>query len=513
MNISIDRQRVGFVVTGGLFISCGALALKAVWKGEFQGARLPAAGMAIALLFWKILTLPSLTPSPPSPIYSRGGVQFYRTSFQGPLSAKKGEQEVALVPALFEALSAPKGEASLPYDFFKALSPQEAKDLVDLAIEQKRIVVWEPELSIQLLSCSPDLPIEVQHSLLERYRSNSYALGQFLTLFPKMLGERSSKSSLIQLACSRQGVWRVKGLVEQMRAGGISFSPEERWVAIAAEDDSLSFTDSDFLSLPEEQREQIFYFANGLEARKLLERLKALGMGVSRFQYWIPLSYFAYDMDLIQAEETLLRNLQGKRCFSRADFEQLPDRVQYLQMKPNLLQILTADGLKEVARQRGFDRILFPEYCLVVNCLERIKINIYSLDCASGYPLTICAEKRDKVKRKLTLEEAVQLMTLIWHTNEDKQTFFPTSNGVYFEPTGSLRSREGTTLEELQSCAEWVAEEDRAALLAAAKRIAAEPKEIDIQRRAIGEECRANPYRHPLAMIDEIEVDLKKLAI
>lgn len=465
--------------------------------------------MAATLLFWKILTLPSPTPSRPSPIYSRGGVQFYRTSFDGPLLAKKGEQEVFLVPALFEALSAPKGEGRLPSDFFKALSPEETKALVDLAIQEEKIVAWDPEISIQLLDKT--LPLEVQQALLQRYQSNNYLLGQFLILFPKMVEERSSGSSLMQLASSHQGVWQVKGLVKQMKAQQIPFSPEEQWVALAAEDDSLSFDDRELLSLSQQQREQIFYFANGLEARKLIQRLKGLRMGVSDFQYWQPMSYFAYDMDLLEAEAALLRGLQRQRCLSRAEFDQLPNRADYLQMKHNLLQVSTTETLKSVARRHQCDQIIFPQYCLVVNRPEKIQIHRQSLDCSSNYPVTIYVEKRERVERKLTLEEAVQLMTLIWQSDSaDLEDIFVTSSGLYVEPTGSLRSR-GATLETLQQCAGWVGEEDQAALLSEAQRIAGEPKEIEAQRGAFLESYRANPYGYPLTIVDEIELDLSQL--
>lgn len=481
----------------GGFVYFGILTSEAIIRQRsFQATLLPATGVLMSGLLLAYTSSPATsTRSNDGWIATLSNFTFYQVD--GRFFARKlgEEEETPVDKALFDCFTtntqkvSDRGSWMNSFYYGRYLSQEDAQRLATLALTPNGdgsypIVQWRPEDSSPLLRFDFEIPPVVQQQLFVRYAEGGYfsysSIGRFVTRCPDAISaiRQLQKSPLVEAAQNPSTTSSVTPLIVAMRAKGVEFTPEELWIVRAA-DDSVDFEEVEFRALSEEEKESIYRSANGLRARKLIERLKTLGMGGSFDHRPIFKPMLAYEMDLIAAEGAMrgyLLSLRATgRLVTRSEFEQMnPER--YMDKESDSFErILGADFIQTVAKQYNCPAVMVPRKIAVINGdPSELTIDLLRMSCPS---IKVYAERVTRADQKCTVEEVVQLMRVIKHTGFSDFGFaepniFRTRGGFHFIDT-EFNSFSGiaTPLRTLQSCAKMVEEKDHPAIMSAAQEI------------------------------------------
>ena len=231
-------------------------------------------------------------------------------------------------------------------------------------------------------------------------------------------------------------------LLNAIEARNIILTPEEAWIKKAVTND-CAFSEEEFNNLDHELKIKIFYVANAFASVDLVKKLKTLGMEEAPL-FWPGPDIFANNMDLVTARNVMKSFLKGLKkeglLLTHEEFSKL-DKTKYISKIDQIGRIQGKNFIERLVKENGLKHIKVPKKIAVINKgLDTISFRIArSLELMPKEDqLTIYAERVKPVKRKLSLEEAIEFMIILEKTGYGDffgQNFFFAEDGIYFIDT------------------------------------------------------------------------------
>ena len=228
----------------------------------------------------------------------------------------------------------------------------------------------------------------------------------------------------------------------------MDLTTDDLWIKRALKNE-CSFSDQEFTELDDELKLKIFFVANVHHSMQLVSKLESLGMDEPP-QFRPGPGFLADNMNVVTARaatEGFLKNLRTKGLlFTHDEFSQL-DKSEYELKLDQIGRILGRDFVEKVARENGLQHIKVPQKIVVLNLgLQSISVKLseeFGL-IPTKEQLKVYAKKIERVKRNLSLEEAIEFMIILEKTgfcdfigglNGSKSNFIFAEDGIYFIDT------------------------------------------------------------------------------
>ncbi|MDF2549052.1 MAG: hypothetical protein K0S07_119 [Chlamydiales bacterium] len=228
-------------------------------------------------------------------------------------------------------------------------------------------------------------------------------------------------------------------LLNAMERHNIQLTEEEIWVNKAFKNDT-NFSSAEFNPLDPELKAKLYYVANAFFNDEIVNKLKRLGM--EEPPLFLPgLSIFPPDMGYVQSKDAIqnfLRDLRREgNLLTEEEFSQL-GVDNYIDKRDAIGRIQGRNFIAKVIEDHHLRSIKVPKKIAVahkqVEVLTLFVNNLGELIVKEDQ-LGVYAEKIIPVQRKLSLEEALELMIAIEKTkyrNISKEKLIFTENEIYF---------------------------------------------------------------------------------
>lgn len=274
-------------------------------------------------------------------------------------------------------------------------------------------------------------------------KGNAKITGIMLELDPSVVEQiqGQTKSAFVEAALNGHKE-EADILINAMEKRNSLLSPEEVWIKRALKNDCV-FCDEEFTQLDPQLKIKIFFVANACANENIVKKLKSLGMNELPL-FWPGPHIFACNMDIVTARnvmENFLKDLKREGLLlTEEEFSKL-DENNYIRKLSQIGRIQGRNFIERLAKENGLKHIKVPKKIVVINKgLETISFRIAaSLELASKPDqLKLYAERVQHVDRKLSLEEAVELMIILEKTGYSDffgHNLFFAEDGIYFIDT------------------------------------------------------------------------------
>lgn len=216
---------------------------------------------------------------------------------------------------------------------------------------------------------------------------------------------------------------------------------------------------------------------------------------------------FARNMDIIDAKEAIKNFLEGLRAtgqlMTTEEFNKLDENLYIEKYNPSIDRLQGRRFIEKVAEENGLKSIKVPKKIMVINPdIDTLSIHVgKDLNLIpNNDQVKIFAEKIKLVKRKYSLEEAVELMIVLEKTGyQNYSDFIINEDGIYFIDTQFKHFRPGNpNFNMIKSIHEQLNPEDVEPFLAKyeerKKAFQAEDLELDKKLEEY-EETFKNPFK------------------
>lgn len=266
---------------------------------------------------------------------------------------------------------------------------------------------------------------------------------RFLTLFLDIITKRCAFSAVVEISYD---LLKLKETAESLLQGVYkeTLSLEESWTAKAIQNDT-SFDDNQFLSLPEKIRVRIFFVAKFCKNTEFLNRLEALGMKKKPLTEVGPSIFPKLPQTQEEQEQmigTFIESLKSNGLLLTKEDSKKIDISKFFEKPADLGRIQGRNLIERIAIEYGLKNIKVPKKIIV---LEEGKSEI--IFCSETSPFLrfitkgiscILAERIESVNRKISLEEATELLTVLIKTGFNDirwDNIFLAADGIYFIDT------------------------------------------------------------------------------
>lgn len=234
----------------------------------------------------------------------------------------------------------------------------------------------------------------------------------------------------------------AKVILEAFNQHQIKLTEEEIWVKRIVDGD-LSFSDKEFDELSDKTKNAVFYAANRVFNEPLVKRLKALLGAEEKLLFTPGADIFAENMDIVQTREVMgdfLQDLRKNgRLLTQVEFSKL--EMKSLSKSNDIGRILGRNFIEKIAQEMGLKHIKVPKKIVVVKPgVTSLKFNFDQRGemGIKDEAITIFAELIEPVKRKISLEEAIEFMIVVEKTGYNDfigENYFFAADGIYFIDT------------------------------------------------------------------------------
>lgn len=269
-----------------------------------------------------------------------------------------------------------------------------------------------------------------QTSLEQIYRPNKYERQGTRKEFVEALLRGSKEKRFATCLLS---------LVEKQK---IKLFAKEKWFKKAFLDHS-KFSVEKFSALDDQQKKEIYFVANAFGSEKVVKKLKPLFENQRRL-FQPGRSLFVADMDVMTAKETVKNFLVNLRkegsLLTEEEFNKLNPK-KYLSKINEFGRIQGKRFIERIVQENHLKHIKVPQKIAVLkNSEEPISFSIdeNDLELIPQKTLMVYAEKVVSVKRKMSLEEAIEMMIVLVKTGYNdimNSNWFLCEDGIYFIDT------------------------------------------------------------------------------
>lgn len=263
-------------------------------------------------------------------------------------------------------------------------------------------------------------------------------------IYPNNLAIVQNKTATPLSKALKQGnLQAAENIMKSMAEEGHSFNSKEDWQLKVL--GNLEFKDEDFQCLDHKFKNLVYRTANNLMNIPFTARLNSLGMKPLEHALKGP-SFTSEFMDVATIHqnitELLLKLRQENRLLTKSEFEaQYP--VDSWHEKEDFTRIIGCDYLKKNIEKLNLNHMKIPEKKAIIQLLEKEIICFHvepyeSLESLRSNNILIYSEPIERVDRKLSREEIIQLMTLIEVSNFvdlKSDNFIIGTDGIYFIDT------------------------------------------------------------------------------
>lgn len=307
------------------------------------------------------------------------------------------------------------------------------------------ICTLNSQSTLEALTLIKDIPTESIGALFTQWAGkwNGGITKALLELDPCVIDQvQGFKNSPFIKAVLQRNEEEAELLLNAMSNRGINPSHEEKWI-VRAFKNICAFSDEKFTKLDEDLKIKIYFVANAYGHEKLVKKLKPLGMETVPVFGQFP-NFLASNMDIITARTAMDAYLKGLRkdgqLLTAEEFSKF-DKNDYISKNNDIGRILGRNFIEKLAKENGLKHIKVPEKIAVIKeGLETVSFHVNSrleLKPKEDH-VTVYAKRIERVKRNLSLEEAIELMIILEKTGYGDfcgDNIFVAADGIYFIDT------------------------------------------------------------------------------
>lgn len=309
----------------------------------------------------------------------------------------------------------------------------------------QRISTLNKNSTLDILNLIQEKKVSIHlEPLLKRWSKDFYIIQQLVEMDPSIIHQiKLLPTSLVIESALNANKRTAFLLLNEMEKQNIALTDEESWVKKILDND-CEFPNHVFIELERELKIKLFFIANALESEQFVTKLKTLGMEEDPVFKRGP-GIFARNMDIVTIRDRMEKFLRDLRkddlLLKQNEFNKLNPK-SYVNKNNSISRIQGRNFIEKIIKENNFKYVKVPKKILVIGDetgLISFHLNT-QLEMKPKENVTIYAERVEEVKRKLSLDEALELMIVLEkaaYKDFFGHNFLFAEDGIYIVDTDS----------------------------------------------------------------------------